>query len=203
MREKNLYLATLKERYLSLIVIPILAISGIEYYYHFISRGLTGEDLVFAILVIGTLLIQSILIISSLIKMKFLDVFTHAIRLIVIVLILRIWGYYFPGVNLGHEYERFEVKKAFYVHEAAIRPSIDTDGKGKLVEFNLKPGPAVWRGIVYDETDTLADTTTKHRGLGENFLPDDIKVIKLEPKFYYVQRFYEYDIESDVKNIEE
>lgn len=202
MKIENPYLKVLKERYISLIVIPILAISLPVYYVNFKTISLTLYHVMVELPILILVIVQIFKLLIQITHKVYIEAFAQAVRLFVVSITIMLWWHYL-STSVTRTIERFEAKRDYYEREVAFRTSTDKDGKGKLIEFNLKPTGTVWRSIVYDETDTLLNVENKYRGLGNNFLPNEMEVIKIKPKFYYVRRYYQYEITPDVKNIEE
>jgi len=203
MNRENQYLKVIRARYLSLIIMPLIVISGPIYYaYCFLTNSMSADKLMFADIPVTIFVIVLIIMFIKGLGKSYAEGFAQAIRLLVVAITIMGWWHYL-STSVERTIDRFYAKRDYYIREIAVRSSEDHDGKGKLIEFNLKPTGTVSRSIVFDETDTLTNSSNKHRGLGKNFSENEIRVIKIEPQFYYVRRYYPYEIDTKFTNIEE
>lgn len=204
MKRENYYLNILKERYLSLIVVPIGIVGGIFYYFHTMGIAIWAEnELITVIPFFGIpifIFIRGLMVIGHLLDKMFPEAFAALIQLVIVALIpVGYWHYYMP--DFTQKIENFQKEKRYYLRQVEIYSSKESDGKGKLVEFDLLQGEGSFScQIYYDESDTLLDPVNDHRGLsfagnissGEKTGDIPIKITKIEPKFYYICRDFDH-----------
>lgn len=195
----NPYVKVLKERYLSLIVIPMTILVVILGYAHIKGISFASEFEVITIIpifaIIILLVMQVLKILVCLVSKNLIEAFAQATRFFVVVLTLILYdAIYLP--DFTQKIENFVAEKKFYLRQVEeIGGNGRRDSKGKLVNFNS----TAYEGtasccVIYDESDTLLNPENDHRGLsisrdqnGKNIkLP--IKIKKIETNFYYVCR---------------
>lgn len=212
MKIENPYLKILIEKYISLIVIPIVIVSGIFLYAYVKGIAIKNECEVAPTVVfffyIVFFTIQIILILMQVTKNNYAEAFGKAIRLIIIFAVSEAYMHLLTH-DFTRKLENFHKEKRYYLRQLEIQATGGRDGKGSLYDygqFRIGGGTlykyGVTRGedsytcsIFYDESDTLLDASDGHRGLsysgtlGEKKIGDiPIKITKIAPKFYYVCR---------------
>lgn len=215
MKIENPYLKILIEKYISLIVIPIVIVSGIFLYAYVKGIAIKNECEVaptvvffFYIVFFG---IQIILMLNHVTKENYPEAFNKAIRLIVIFAVSEAYIHLLAD-DFTRKLENFHNEKRYYLRQLEIVVTRWPDGKGSLYNYgDFRIGGSqyeygVFRGegsytcsIYYDGSDSLLDPSDDHRGLGtvrnihsngyvEKIGQIPIKIKKIEPKFYYVCR---------------
>ena len=128
---------------------------------------------------------------------RFPEAFGIFIQLAIVASIFSGYTYFFLP-DFTQKIENFEKEKRYYLRQVSIRQSSARDGKGKLVVFAMSAGDRnMGCSIVYDQSDTLSDTVSNHRGLSVthnrngDLVELPIEISKIEPNFYYVCRDYE------------
>ncbi|MFZ2889379.1 hypothetical protein [Sulfuricurvum sp.] len=214
MKNKNTFLKVLKERYLSLIVIPIVILSGLFIYANVNGillnndweHSLLREENFSFFLEMGValyFLIAFFKILFQWVNLYFTDAFGEVIRFIVILVIFTVGN---ESSNFTQKIENFQKEKRYYLHQIEVQGSVGRDRKEKLVGFDTTGSDGNFSCQVhYDESDTLLDPVNDHRELGafqtlhvnnkqEKIGQIPIKVTKIEPNFYYVCRDYDHKI---------
>lgn len=204
MKAENLYLKILKERYLSLIVAPIVIVGSIFYYAHTAGISFTSEyEMVTIFPLFGIpifVFIQALIAIKYFLHKNFSEAFGLSIRLFIVVLIAAGYKHYYIP-DFTQKIENFAKEKQYYLRQVDIRRSEGRDRKEKLITFDFFSGKGTYSCcVVYDESDTLLDSVNDHRELGafqiihahnrEKIGQVPIEVTKIEPYFYYVCRDY-------------
>lgn len=205
LKSENPYLKVLKERYLSLIVAPIVIVGSMFYYFHTTGIAIWAEsELITVIPFFGIpifIFIRGLMMVGHLLDKMFADAFAALTQLVIIVLILvGYWHYYMP--DFTQKIENFQKEKPYYLRQVKIQGSEGRDRKEKLLGFGAVFGEDNSTcQVYYDESDTLLDPINDHRELGafqtlhannirEKVGQIPIKVTKIEPYFYYVCRDY-------------
>lgn|GEM_PF-5621793 len=209
MKTETPYLKALKERYLSLVVAPIVIVGGIFYYFHIAGILFNNElEIVTIFPLFGIpifLFIQVLMIVKHLLYKNFPEAFGSSIRFVLVIVIVMLYKMYFMP-HLTSKIEDFEKERQYYLRAMLLSRSFISAGKGKLKVFALtgKEGTSKC-GVVYDESDTLLNDS-HHRGIGNIELFEDggwsrltrltstigkpYKIptsgYKIEPKFYYI-----------------
>lgn len=204
MKAENPYLKILKERYLSLIVAPIVIVGGIFYYFHIAGISFTSEyEIVTIFPLFGIpifVFIQALIALRHFLHKNFSEAFGLLIRLLIVVFIAAGYKHYYIP-DFTQKIENFAKEKQYYLRQVDIRRSEGRDRKEKLITFDFFSGKGTYSCcVVYDESDTLLDPANDHRELGafqtihanyrEKIGQVPIEVIKIEPYFYYVCRDY-------------
>lgn len=221
MKAENPYLKILKERYLSLIVAPIVIVGGVFYYFHIAGILFWNElEIITIFPLFGIpifLFIQALIVVRHLLYKNFPEAFGSLIRLVLVIMIVMLYKMYFMP-HLTSKIEDFEKERQYYLRTMLLSRSFISDGKGKLKVFALtgKEGTSKC-GVVYDESDTLLNDS-HHRGIGNNWkllqdswyqLSPPIHLIgkiymiatdgyKIEPKFYYM--CFDFDKKIEIEN---
>jgi hypothetical protein len=213
-KAENSYLKVLKERYLSLIVVPVVILSGLFIYARVNGillsndweHSLLREENFSFFLSMGVFLYSLIAFLKILfqwVNLYFMDAFGELVRLIVVGLIFTI-GH--ESSNFTQKIENFQKEKRYYLRQAEVQGSEGRDGKGQLLGFDSVGSDGNYScQVYYDESDTLLDPVNDHRELGafqtlhvnnkrEKIGQIPIKVTKIEPNFYYVCRDYDHKI---------
>ncbi len=197
-KAENSYLKVLKERYLSLIVVPVLIISVPLYYVKTFYAVIVDVPIAIFIFVLIIKLLIRVL------KRDFLEVFVQSIRLVVIAITIMMWWHYL-STSVDKTIERFEAKRDYYIRKAAERSVNIKKGEYPLVMFNLKmDNPTIKRSIIYDKTDSyfnpkiIVSPSSKR---ADNDLCN--VVVKIEPHFYYSRICYDHEISNEFDYIEE
>lgn len=221
MKAENPYLKILKERYLSLIVAPIVIVGGIFYYFHIAGILFLNElEIITIFPLFGIpifLFIQALIVVRHLLYKNFSEAFGSSIRLVLVIMIVMLYKMYFMP-HLTSKIEDFEKERQYYLRTMLLSRSFISDGKGKLKVFALtgKEGTSKC-GVVYDESDTLLNDS-HHRGIGniELFEGGGWSILsgltgtvgrpykiptsgyKIEPKFYYM--CFDFDKKIEIEN---
>ncbi len=206
MKNENLFLKVIKERYLSLIIIPIVILLGLFIYAHVNGivlnndweHSLLREENFSCLIGVGVFLYFIVALFKILFQwgnLYFADALGELIRAVVIGIV---YSFGQESSNFTQKVENFQKEKRYYLRQVEIQGSVARDGKGKLLGFDLFQGEDSYScQIYYDESDTLLDPVNDHRGLsfagtlGENKIGNiPIRIKKIEPHFYYVCRDY-------------
>ncbi len=211
---ENSFIRIIKKQYISLLAVPSLAIFALFVYLYTICTDLYEKHWVadtYGPILVSTQIQDGLFVIFALIiplwhiiffllkrRKNHSEAFAYIVaRTVSIGLPLYISLSLYP--HFTQTINNFQSEKRFYMHKIQNDTSKSPDGKGKFITFETIVGknPPTWCNIVYDETDTLLDPASKHRGLSaehiyntETHITDTvdvpIKITKLEPKFYYV-----------------
>lgn len=195
---ENRYLKVLKERYLSLIVVPVLIISVPFYYVKTVYDAIVDVPIaIFIFILIVKLLIR-------IVKRDFAEVFVQSIRLLVIAITIMMWWHYL-STSVERTIEHFQAKRDYYICKAAERSANIKKGEYPLVIFNLRmDNPTIRRSIIYDKTDSYFNPKIIVDPSSERADNDLCNVIvKIEPHFYYSRHCYDHEISNEFNYIEE
>lgn len=221
MKIENPYLNILKEKYISLIVMPIIIVSGIFLYAYVNGIAIKNESEVIPTIVFFFYIvffgIQIILILNHVSKENYPEAFGKAIRLVIIFVLSETYIHL-----LAHDFtrklENFHKEKRYYLRSLSIVKPI----KG-LSMLEMKGASNCV--LVYDEYDTLLQDQ-KHRkdietidlfdrggwarshqsplvkSTGKTYyVPAD--GYKIEPNFYYMCFDFDKKIELHRENIKD
>lgn len=197
-KPENPYVKVLKERYLSLIVVPILIISIPLYYVKTLYNTIVDVPIaIYIFILIIKLLIR-------IFKRDFLEVFAQFIRLFVIAISIIIWWNYL-STSVERTIEHFEAKRDYYIRKAAERSANIKNGEYPLVVFNLKmDNPTIKRSIIYDKTDSYFNPKIIVDPSSERANNDFCNVVvKIEPHFYYSRNCNDHEVSNEFDYIEE